>query len=151
MFPLLPIVLLEVIGSLAVIIPRWEHVGSIAYMITHSNGCIPFNGTAYLEQGTRSEAFRIIQTAEVAFGDISFSLAFRMADLGVFTELVMAWAALLMVLYLPEIMYEGVIAGKGTPVIISGDCMLVELNPRWGFLDSDIENWWKAVDFITGL
>jgi hypothetical protein len=56
-----------------------------------------------------------------------------------------------MVLYLPEIIYEGVIAGKGTPVVISGDCMLIELNPKWGFLDSEIENWWKATELITGL
>jgi hypothetical protein len=96
MFPLLPILLLEVIGSLAVIIPRWErHVGLIVYMITDLNGRIMFNGTAYLEQGTRSEAFRIIQTAEVAFVDISFSLSFRMADSGGFTEVVMAWSFLL--------------------------------------------------------
>jgi hypothetical protein len=71
------------------LITRWEgHVSSITYTITDLNGCIPFNGTAYLEQGTRSEAFRIIQTAEVAFVDISFSLAFRMADSGGVTEVV---------------------------------------------------------------
>lgn len=149
---LMPFVVLEVASSLAVIIQRWNGtVGSIAYEITDLNGCIPFNGTSYLEKGARSTAFKIIQSVEVVFVDLSFSLAFRMADSDQDGALVMSWAALLIVLYVPEITYEAIIARKGTPVVISGDCMLVELNPRWGFIDSDIENWWKAAELITGL
>ena len=151
---ILPLMVVQVFGCLAVIVQRWEGaVGSIAYNVTDLNGCTPFNGTAYLEKGARSEAFRIIQTVEVVFGDLSIPLSARLADAGSdsVAGVGVAWGCLLMVLYLPEIIYEGVIAGKGTPVVISGDCMLIELNPKWGFLDSEIENWWKATELITGL
>lgn len=36
------------------------------------------------------------------------------------------------------------IASKGTPVAISGTCLLVELWPRFGYFDSDI------VDVVDG-
>lgn len=52
---------------------------------------------------------------------------------------------------IPLLIYECVIATKGMPVVISGDCMLVELDPRWGFLDSEIETFWKALVGIGGL
>src|SRR6202034_449597 len=52
-------------GSLAIIIQRWKgDIGSVAYLITDNNGCMPNNGFGYLQQGARSRAFRIIETAE---------------------------------------------------------------------------------------
>jgi hypothetical protein len=154
LFPLIFVIFLEVCGGLAVVIQRWAgDVGTIAYTVTDLNGCTPFNGTAYLQQGARSHAFRIIQNCEVVFMDLSFGLSFKIADDGNHSSigLKVAWSVLTLILYIPEIIYEGIIAGKGTPVVISGDCMLVELNPRWGFLDSEIENWWKALEVMTGL
>lgn len=53
-------------------------------------------------------------------------------------------------LFFPILVYEFVIAGKGRPVVISGNCMLVELDPKLGFLDAEIESWWKALSGITG-
>jgi hypothetical protein len=62
------------------------------------------------------------------------------------------WAVCVLVAYLPEILYEGIITRwKGTPVVISADWMLAELDPMWGFLDLKIENGWKAIEVITGL
>jgi hypothetical protein len=48
-------------------------------------------------------------------------------------------------------MYEAAIATKGVPVIMAGNCMLVELNLRLGFLNSDIDGWWKTSVGIKGL
>ena len=152
LLPLMPFVLLQVCGGLAVVMQRWgETIGSIAYSITDLNGCTPFNGTTYLQQGARSRAFRIIQICEMVFVDLSFTSAFRFVASDDLSELKSVWSALLLILYLPEIIYESIIAGKGTPVVISGNCMLVELNPKWGFLDSEISNWWKALELIAGL
>lgn len=41
-------------------------------------------------------------------------------------------------LVFPVLVYEIVVATKGRPVVISGNCMLVELDPKWGFYDSEI-------------
>jgi hypothetical protein len=55
-------------GSWAVIIQRWKgEIGSIAYEITNSHGCVPHDGFIYLQQGVRSRAFRIIQTVEAVY------------------------------------------------------------------------------------
>ena len=54
-------------------------------------------------------------------------------------------------MYIPVIVYEAVIANKGAPVVISGNCMLIELDPRFGFLDSEIEAWWKVLVGFGGL
>ena len=53
--------------------------------------------------------------------------------------------------YLPALIYEVIIANKGRPVVISGNCMLVELDPKWGFLETEIPSYWKAFVGITGL
>jgi hypothetical protein len=41
-------------------------------------------------------------------------------------------------------------ARDGSSVAISGDCMLVEVDPRYGFLDSDISTYWKTLTSLTG-
>jgi hypothetical protein len=59
-------------------------------------------------------------------------------------------AAILMFIYVPVLVYEVLIAVKGTPVVISGNCMLVELDPRFGFYDSEIDTWWKLLISLGG-
>jgi len=59
-------------------------------------------------------------------------------------------AAILMFIYVPVLVYEVLIAAKGTPVVISGNCMLVELDPRFGFYDSEIDTWWKLLISLGG-
>jgi hypothetical protein len=66
-------------------------------------------------------------------------------------SLKVASGSLLLMIYVPVLVYEVIIAVKGTPIGISGNCMLVELNPRFGFLDSMIESWWKVFVSITGM
>ena len=62
----------QLAGSIAVVAQRWKgEIGTIAYQITHSNGCTPAAGFRYLEQGARSRNFRIIQTVELVY---SFSV-----------------------------------------------------------------------------
>jgi hypothetical protein len=51
----------------------------------------------------------------------------------------------------PLLIYQIDLAVKGTPVVLSGNCMLVELSPRVGFLDAPIDAWWKAVVQWVGL
>jgi hypothetical protein len=57
----------------------------------------------------------------------------------------------MLLLWLPILLYQVHIAVLGTPVVISGNCMLVELNPRLGFYDTDIEDYWKALVSLTGM
>jgi hypothetical protein len=59
-------------------------------------------------------------------------------------------ATMLLLIHIPVLIYQSIIAVKGRPVAISGNCMLVELDPRWGFYDSEIEIWWKVFVSITG-
>ena len=124
---------------------------------------MPYNGTHYLEQGTRSHAFYLIQLAELCVASM-FVSPFFICALGGYcgsytTDYEREWnagrwalfvAGAQLLLYFPVLVYECVIAGKGRPVVISGDCMLVELDPKFGFLDSDIVAWWKVVSGITG-
>ena len=153
----------QLAGSIAVIAQRWKgEIGTIAYQITNSNGCTPAAGFRYLEQGARSRNFRIIQTTELVY---SFSVI--VTAINVVTNLTRrfnsrrevqtysyskaAAAFALLLMYIPVIVYEAVIANKGAPVVISGDCMLIELDPRFGFLDSEIETWWKVLVGFGGL
>jgi hypothetical protein len=138
-FPLGAFAGIEFVLGFSILIERWQgNVGTIAYIVTDLNGCTPFNGTAYLQQGARSRAFRIIQTCEWVFTILGLAAAFIASctiarhDDDAWHVKTLVWAGLSSILYVPEIIYEGIIAGKGTPVVISGNCMLVELNPRWG-------------------
>jgi hypothetical protein len=125
-------------GMSALWIQRWVGtVCSVAYLITDTNGCTPANELGYLQQGARSRAFKIIQTTEAIFTAFALSsISFSMMEEGrpgrhKITRAVLA--ALLMFIYVPVLVYECVIAVKGRPVVISGNCMLVELDPRFGF------------------
>jgi hypothetical protein len=55
-----------------------------------------------------------------------------------------------LLIWLPVLIYEIHVAVSGTPVVFSGNCMLVELNPKWGFLDSEIETYWKQGWTVPG-
>lgn len=162
---LLLITCFQIGGSSAVSGGRQDgSLGSIAYNVTDLNGCVPYNGTHYLQQGTRSHAFYLIQVAELGVAGIFVSPFFFCAlgqccssDVSDYEAesnadvwaLVVAGAQFL--LYFPVLVFEFVIAGKGRPVVISGNCLLVELDPKLGFLDSKIEVWWKVLSGITGL
>lgn len=165
-------------GGLAVIVQRWKgQVGDIAYSVTSLNGCSPSNGLGYLQQGARGRAFRIIQTVESAclpflMVAVEMPILWQSGMWREFDELVnddstndelileyfkrlldgskYVFAISLLFLYLPVITYEIVIAVLGTPVVVSGNCMLVELDPKWGFYDAQIESGWKVLTGIVG-
>ena len=143
-------------ASFAVVIQRWkQQVGSIAYLITDNNGCTPLNGFQYLQQGARSRAFKIIQTVEWVYSGyviIAVLIGAAAGDVGSRHTKLKAIAGIgLMIIWIPVVVYEGIIATKGRPVVISGNCMLVELDPRWGFFDSEIVVWWKFLVGFAGL
>jgi len=150
--------LFQFIGSGVVIGQRWKGtIGTAAYEITDSKGCIPFNDFSYLEQGARSRAFRILQTVEFVYSvSVLTNLYYvrrQQTDQpesdGMFIKGIVKGT--LMLIYIPVLIYEAIIASKGMPVVISGNCMLVELDPKWGFFDSEIETWWKALAGIVGM
>lgn len=162
-YPLILIWAFQGAGSVAIFIQRWKGiVGSVAYLITDTNSCTPHDGLAYLQQGARSRAFKIIQTTEVVYASLVLSIVSLSATWGRFTgegrnapgthKDIRAFAAtMLLLIHVPVLVYQSIIAVKGRPVVISGNCMLVELDPRWGFYDSKIELWWKIFVSITGL
>lgn len=47
------------------------------------------------------------------------------------------------------LVYVCYVGNAGTPLVVSGDCLLVEANPRYGFLDSTIGTTWKALSFFV--
>jgi hypothetical protein len=132
--------------------------GTVGYNITNMHGCQPWNSNGsvvYLEQGARSHTFKIIQMVQLNYSCLVFVISFLMmgkdepGNTSYKQKAVYALCTIL--LSFPLFIYEAIIATKGTPVVISGNCMLVELDPRLGFLDSEIDNWWKALVGITGL
>lgn len=137
----------QLAGSLIVISQRWAGtVGTVAYVISDDNSCNPHNGFAYLEQGARSRAFRIIQTTQLIY---SILIRLFIGTLSSYTirnpdEYIMSqrreWRGAiylkgevvkyLIYICLPVIIYDIIIAAMGRPVVISGNCMLVELDPK---------------------
>jgi len=139
--------------------------GSVAYRVTDTHGCIPFDGIGYLEKGARAHAFTLIIFFQVIYScyaslfqlcayaptggnssgeENSEEESGLMGRKAVFAFHTIVISSILLI-------YEAVIATKGRPVVISGNCMLVELDPRLGFLDSEIDGWWKALVGMTGL
>ena len=126
-------------------------LGSVAYRITEFHGCVPRNSTTYLEKGARSDVFRTIQTVQINCSAVVF-IILLCAFKGKHSEVQkVVFAPCTILISFPLLVYEAVIATKGRPVVMSGNCMLVELDPRLGFLDSQIDNWWKTLVGITGL
>ena len=129
-------------ASLALTIQRWHGgLGAVAYQVTNFNGCTPHQGLDFLQQGARSHQFRILQT--VTF---SVSTFFGAMCLGAPDQMggAMALPAL------AELIMTAVVASKGTPMVVSGNCLLVELNPRMGFLDSVMSTRWKSFASFMG-
>jgi len=56
----------------------------------------------------------------------------------------------LAVFILVELIYSCVIVTRGRPMIVSGNYLLVELDPRLGFYDSVIPADWKAITSFMG-
>lgn len=129
-------------ASLALTIQRWHGgLGSVAYQVTNLNGCSPHQGLDFLQQGARSHQFRILQTVTFSISTLLGAMSLNNPDqMGT----AMAFPAL------AELIMTAVIASKGTPMVVSGDCLLVELNPRKGFLDSSISTRWKSFASFMG-
>lgn len=51
---------------------------------------------------------------------------------------------------LAELIMTAIVATKGTPIVVSGNCLLVELNPSKGFLDSPVSTRWKVFAYFMG-
>jgi len=143
-------------ASLTTIIQRWlGTIGTVAYVITNTNSCQPYSTLSFLTAGIRSRAFRIMQTTNFAYASSMIPLVITSAlDVSDKDGVASKYMVTLLITCGPvvyEIIYMALIASKGTPVVISGTCMLVELSPRFGFFDSDIEFHWKLLMAITGL
>jgi hypothetical protein len=129
-------------------------LGSVAYKITDFHGCVPWNNsTAYLEKGARSDAFRTIQIGQANYSVVVLIILFAIGygNKKKLKALLPIFPCCTIFISIFLLVYEAVIASKGRPVVISGNCMLVELDPRLGFLNTEISNRWKALVGITGL
>ena len=136
---------------------RWaSSFGSVAYNIIDTNG---YDGVDYLMKGARFRAFAIIQTVQSTCvsllyfggdGDCECGDWEGEGDVeGEFGKVLKA--ILVAIVFLPIIYYEIIIATKGSPVVMSGNCIFVELDPKLGFFDTEISNSWKTLVGITGL
>jgi hypothetical protein len=138
----LPMLLFQWTGSFAVIVQRWTSgFGSIAYNINNLNGCIPVDGLAYLQQGARAHSFKLLQSVTFPVATLFMILNAGSPE---------GFNAFLATPALAELIYTAVLASKGTPMVVSGNCLLLELNPRVGFLDSSISTRWKAFSGFMG-
>ncbi|KAF2999679.1 hypothetical protein E8E13_001986 [Curvularia kusanoi] len=137
-----PMLLFQWTGSFAVIVQRWTSgFGSIAYSIDNLNGCVPVDGLAYLQQGARAHSFRLLQS--ITFPVATLFMVLNLRNPATFNAFLATPA-------LAELIYTAVVASKGTPMVVSGNCLLLELNPRVGFLDSSISTRWKAFSGFMG-
>jgi hypothetical protein len=144
-WPPLIIALFQWVSSLAIIIQRWKRsVGSVAYEIVNTNGCTPYDGLSFLESGVRSRAYRIFQTTSFACGTFVCPFLLGQEDIAGSVNTGMC------VIAFAELVYSCVVATKGMPMVVSGNCLLVELNPRLGYLDSSISTSWKALSGFMG-
>ncbi|CAH0018609.1 unnamed protein product [Clonostachys rhizophaga] len=109
----------------------------------HLNGCVPADGMAYLEQGARSHSFCIVQSATFAVSTLFMMLVVYAKAPGAFNGMMVMPA-------LTELVIAIFVASQGTPMVVSGNCMLVELKPDQGFLDSDISTKWKVFASFMG-
>jgi hypothetical protein len=111
-------------GALVIIIQRWKkEIGTIAYMVVDTNGCTPYNGLGYLEQGARAQNFRILQLVEYLYSGIVINVVWlsTISSGNVdHREMKMYAAVGMMFIFIPVVVYEAIIAVKGTPVVISG-------------------------------
>jgi hypothetical protein len=138
----LPMLVFQWVGSFAVIIQRWTSgFGSIAYQIDNTNGCTPVDGLAYLQQGARAHSFKLLQTVTFPVATLFMILNAKSPE---------GFNGFLAFPALAELIYTAVVASKGTPIVVSGNCLLVELNRRVGFLDSNISTRWKAFSSFMG-
>ena len=139
-FTILPL-LFQFAASFGIITQRWRgSVGAVAYKIVDLHGCTPSEGLSYLEQGARSRRYRIFQT-------VAFSYTFLC---GISQHDRKSFPGLLIIIALAELIMDAVVAGSGTPIVVSGNCLLVELSPRLGFLDSGVSTGWEALSSFMG-
>ena len=132
----LPMLFFQGTGSFSVIIQRWtSRFGDIAYQINHLNGCKPVDGLGYLQQGARTHSFRVFQSVTFPVATCCMILANIKGENRKRGE---GFTKSLVIPALAELIYTVVVASQGTPMVVSGNCLLVELNPRVGFLDSVI-------------
>ncbi|VUC29356.1 unnamed protein product [Clonostachys rosea] len=140
----LPPLVFQWVASFTLVIQRHVgDIGTVAYQVNNLNGCVPVDGVAYLEQGARSHGFRIVQTATFVVSTLFMILLFSVRA---------PWLlSLLMIMpALAELVMAIVVGSKGTPMVVSGNCMLVELGPGDGFLDTGINTRWKVFASFMG-
>lgn len=140
--------------SLVTIFERWSGVGSIAYLVMSTNGCTPFqNDISSLQSGVRTRPFLIFQTVQFFLTSLymlAYGNKYRKEPVDWIIQGKEQINRELAVFILVELIYSCVIATKGRPMIVSGNCLLVELDPRLGFYDSVIPADWKAITSFMG-
>ncbi|KAF5349877.1 hypothetical protein D9757_013989 [Collybiopsis confluens] len=140
--PSLVLALFQWSASLAVIIQRWtKDIGTVAYRITDLNSCAPSDGLDFLQNSPYDRAYRIIQTTTFCVSTVFMLLGGGSKD---------AVNSGISIVGLAELIYSSVMATRGMPLVVSGNCLLVQLNPRLGYLDSSISTTWKALSGFMG-
>ncbi|KAF2754010.1 hypothetical protein EJ05DRAFT_489718 [Pseudovirgaria hyperparasitica] len=127
--------------SLVYIVGRWK--GVTAYLVTNLNGCKYHDGLDFLQTGRRTADFRIFST-------VAFVLATLVALWGLFPcdrDRKLGW--LLLPLVFAIFCYDCYVANAGTPLVVSGNCLLVEESPALGFMDSGVRLSWKVLSFFA--
>jgi len=141
--------------SLVTIVERWSGAfGSIAYLVTSTNGCTPFqNDISSLQSGIRTRPFLVFQTVQFFLASLymlAYGNKYRKEPVDYIDKGKDRLNRELAVFILVELIYSCVVATRGRPMIVSGNCLLVELDPRLGFYDSVIPADWKAITSFMG-
>jgi hypothetical protein len=157
-YVMLAFALFEWGGGLYFIIGRLHgSIGAIAYHITNLNGCeLAVSPTdPALVGGHYAKQYRIMQVVNFIVVSMYMVLDFVLVrkKLGV--------VALTLVIvpigiaYLVEFLilnFETSTNSKNPPVLLSGSCALVELNPtKYGYYDSEIAVYWKVFMTVLGI
>lgn len=142
-YPALILALFQWCSSLAIIVQRWTRsIGTVAYLVTDLHGCTPHEGLTYLQGGIRSRPYRIIQLTTFLTTTVWAFLCGQNVKSSINGGISLVGFA--------ELVYSCVVATKGMPIVVSGDCFLVELSPRLGYLDSSISTSWKVLSGFMG-
>jgi hypothetical protein len=128
-------------------------VGNVAYKITNLNGC-----TLATSMSDPNFVGGWLRGPVLAIQWVNFVLATVTA----IVSTCMSWEHNLRVKYqvfffffislcLSEILVFVVKGSNGVPFFLSGDCALIELDPRAAYYNSEIDAYWKAFMTILGV
>ncbi|KAF3938668.1 hypothetical protein ABW19_dt0206070 [Dactylella cylindrospora] len=130
--------------TLVTVMLRWIVLGKTAYVINDWVDCTPSEDWGSLGRGVRSNQFRILQTVTWSIASLaviqSWRLPGKIADV----------ASIASMLAFAEFVFTIYVAMRGTPMVVSGNCLLVEQSPALGFLDSSVPGTWKRIGSIMG-